>query len=527
MASPKVFVREATGLVREIGWVSLLFYGMNVLGFQFSFYYIASLVPLLGTNIWFGFVVMALATISVILLYHTFVTMMPRSGGDYVFVSRALHPLIGFVGNMSFGVMLMLFVAISSATTTTSILGPLFGYLGVVMGNPGFISLASAMSTPTYVIPVGLLLIIGMSGFALTSIRRYLKVQNVAFVITLVGIVTMIAVAATTSQSAFTSSFNTFAGTFMGKGGDWYDNVTSTASAAGWAVPTTPWWTAGILSFPVLAVGGFFAYNAQMAGEIKDSRSSYLRASLGGALVYLTLTALTLALVYNTIGVNFLSAIDYLLYNAPAQIPLPALPYVNLLLATTTYPPLGVIIIASSLLAEIYIPAAYLYLSRGLFAYSFDRILPQWFAKVSDRTNGPTNAVAASTIIALIFFIIINIPQSASYLYLVSSVATWVAAIIPGCFVGLSAALLIKLRPKLHSLSPIKGAKLITLGAAEMFFMLLLTYLMLTNPVYGGNTPLAIYLAVALIIIFVAIFVIARLKRGPSLMLAFKEIPPE
>ena len=27
------FLREATGLVREISWVSLLFYGMNVLGF--------------------------------------------------------------------------------------------------------------------------------------------------------------------------------------------------------------------------------------------------------------------------------------------------------------------------------------------------------------------------------------------------------------------------------------------------------------------------------------------------------------
>jgi len=463
----------------------------------------------------------------VILIYHSFVTMMPRSGGDYVFVSRALHPIIGFVGNISFGVLLMLFVAISAATTATSILGPLFGYLGVVTGNSGLVSLAGAMSTPTYVIPIGAVLILGLSVFALGPLRIYVRVQNVAFIITLIGVFTLILVAAATTQSAFTSSFNTFVGSYMGKSGDWYSNVTSSASAAGWVEPTTPWWWAGILAYPVLAVGGFFAYNAQMAGEIKDSRRSYLYASLGGALIYLALTAVSLALVYNALGSNFLSSIDFLLYNAPAQIPLPALAYVNLLLATATSPALAMIIIASSLFAEIYIPATFLFMSRGLFAYAFDGILPQWFAKVSDRTHGPTNAVVASTATALILFAIINIPQSATYLYLWSSVATWAAAIIPAFFVGLYAALLIKLRPRLHGMSPIKGAKLVLLGLVEMFFMAVLVYVMLTNAVYGANTPIAEELAGALIIVYILIFVIARLRRGPSLMLAFKEIPPE
>jgi len=527
LQKPPVFLRDATGLVREIGWVSLLFYGMNVLGFQFSFYYIASLVPLLGTNTWFGFVIMACATISVILVYHAFVTMMPRSGGDYVFVSRALHPIIGFVGNLSFGVILMLFVAISAGTTSTSVLGPLFGYLGVVTGNAGLISLAGQMSTPTYIIPIGAALILGLSILALISLRTYFKLQNVAFVITLVGVAVMIAVAASTSQSTFASSFNSFVGSYMAKSGDWYGNVTSTATAAGWAVPTSSWWMGGIFAYPVLAVSGFFAYNAQMAGEIKNSRRSYLFASAGGAILYLALTAISLGLVMNAIGFNFLSAIDYLLYNAPAQIPLPALAYVNLLLATATTPALAVIIFASTLFANIYIPATFLFMSRGLFAYSFDGILPAWFAKVSDRTHGPTNAVAAATATALAFFVIINIPQSATYLYLFSSVATWVSAIIPTFFVGLSAALLLKLKPGFHEMSPIKGAKLVFLGIAEMFFMALLVYLLLTNPIYGGNTSIGEELALGLIIAYVLIFAIARARRGPSLMLAFKEIPPE
>ena len=57
----------------------------------------------------------------------------------------------------------------------------------------------------------------------------------------------------------FASSFNAFAGSYMGKSGDWYGTVTRSATVAVWAVPTTSWWMVGILAYPVLAVEGFFA----------------------------------------------------------------------------------------------------------------------------------------------------------------------------------------------------------------------------------------------------------------------------
>jgi amino acid transporter len=221
-------------------------------------------------------------------------------------------------------------------------------------------------------------------------------------------------------------------------------------------------------------------------------------------------------------------ATDYLLYNDPSKVPLPALPYVDMLIALATNPILAVIIIIAGLLQLIiYIPSAYIFMSRGLFAYSFDGVLPKFFGKVSDRTHGSVNSVVASTLIAVFLFAIINIPASATYAYLFGSVATWWTTIFPTFFVGLSATLLPKIKSHLHQYAPIKGVKLSALGILMMAFMGLLVYIMLTNSVYGANTPIGIGLMIGLFIILVAVYGASWLRKGSTLKLAFQEIPPE
>src|SRR5208282_387205 len=98
MSPKQVFVREATGLVREFnaldsfgfqfgGIVTVV--GISTLFISFSF--------LLGANIVYSLLIL----LPVLLLYYIVETqlsiVMPRSGGDYVFTSRILHPAIGLV----------------------------------------------------------------------------------------------------------------------------------------------------------------------------------------------------------------------------------------------------------------------------------------------------------------------------------------------------------------------------------------------------------------------------------------------
>ena len=108
-AEKKVFVRKATGLVREIGFVvAVLVVICNVVGlgwqkraFQFTgpapfpeTQYVAGLAP----------ITMSFITVGIVVLFTVFVfailgAAMPRSGGGYIYISRLIHPFVGFVGS--------------------------------------------------------------------------------------------------------------------------------------------------------------------------------------------------------------------------------------------------------------------------------------------------------------------------------------------------------------------------------------------------------------------------------------------
>ena len=153
--------------------------------------------------------------------------------------------------------------------------------------------------------------------------------------------------------------------------------------------------------------------------------------------------------------------------------------------------------------------------------------MPASISKVSNKTHGPVNSVIISTIIAIILFAIINLPASATYAYLFGSVATWWDAIFPIFFVGLAATIVWKIKPHLVESSPIKTKGMISLGIVVMIVTALLVFLMLTNSVFGANTPIALILVTAMLITYIAIYFIARFRKGKDLSLAYAEIPPE
>jgi amino acid transporter len=171
-------------------------------------------------------------------------------------------------------------------------------------------------------------------------------------------------------------------------------------------------------------------------------------------------------------------------------------------------------------------PSAYLVFSRGLFAYSFDGVLPKWFANVNSRTKGPLNAIVTSVIVSFILFVIVELPSSSSYAFLFSSVFTWVTTILPTFFVAVAAIVLFKRRPQLNELSPIKGVKLVIAGIVSIIFIFIITYLCLTNPVYGANSPIGIYTAIGVVVAIALVYIVSRVRRGRMLDLSFKEIPP-
>jgi amino acid transporter len=523
------YVRKASGLVRELNARDFAFFNLAGFGLFFSLFYWLSLTPLIGGNYVVGFSLFVVAALCVTLIYYCFMVIMPRSGGDYVFVSRALHPAIGFIGNLTFGVLWLLFVAVTAVTITSTGVTTFFGYVGVVYNLPVMTSIATTMNTPVWTFVLGAIWMLLGALIAIPSLRVYLRVQQVIIIIVVATYIVGLVCLAAATPSGFTSTFNNYASQYTGNMTDHYNAVISAAASDGWNIPDQTSLWGSILLLPAFGVVGFFQWNANVGGEIRSPKKTALYGLVVGAMIFLGLLAVATALLYRVAGFNFLSSIDYLLFNDPSKVPLPMLPYAGILIALCgTMPPyIGAIYcLVPAIQQFLFNPSAYLVFSRGLFAYSFDGVLPKWFANVNSRTKGPLNAIVTSVIVSFILFVIVELPSSSSYAFLFSSVFTWVTTILPTFFVALSAILLFKLRPQLNELSPIKGIKLVIPGVISIVFIFIITYLCLTNPIYGANSPIGIYTAIGVVIAIGCVYLVSRIRKGRLLELSFKEIPP-
>ena len=107
MSESKTYVRDATGLVREIGVITAtIFILSNVIGggWQKKVYQAAGAAPIKPENymlpiepIVIAFLITGAASIATVFCFAVMATAMPRAGGGYVYISRTISPGVGFV----------------------------------------------------------------------------------------------------------------------------------------------------------------------------------------------------------------------------------------------------------------------------------------------------------------------------------------------------------------------------------------------------------------------------------------------
>jgi len=102
----KFFLRNATGLRREVSGLDAFImntFGMNIaVGAVLLFLQAPSYFP--QGNVLVAIIIgTILMAFTLLWVYATFAAAMPSSGGDYVFVSRTLHPFLGWLLGWSQG----------------------------------------------------------------------------------------------------------------------------------------------------------------------------------------------------------------------------------------------------------------------------------------------------------------------------------------------------------------------------------------------------------------------------------------
>src|SRR5262249_11921597 len=146
------------------------------------------------------------------LVFAMLAAAMPRSGGDYVYVSRILGPQWGMMSSFNNTIWWILYGGVPSAFFAYYGLNPLLRGRGILINKAALVRYGNDLSTPTGAFIIGTLLIIVLVVIFATGLNFYFKIQNALFIVAMIGIAVTIGILVTTSHADFMSAFNHYIG---------------------------------------------------------------------------------------------------------------------------------------------------------------------------------------------------------------------------------------------------------------------------------------------------------------------------
>jgi APA family basic amino acid/polyamine antiporter len=529
-----LFVRRATGLVRQVspasGVILNIIPGSPVQVLAAGLFFALGLFP--GGDFFLGLALTLPMTLSFAYAFGLLTAAIPRSGGDYMFVSRVIHPAVGLVSSFCMTLAGILSNAFFGIVIASIAVGPGLVVLGVVSKHPTLVHWGGTVSSSHgWQFGLGCVLMVLAALILAGGWSWTLPVMKGLFTLTLIGLGISVLIALFTSNHSFASHFNSFAQPFTHKP-DTYHDVIATAQKAG--VNPHPAFSFGN-TIPLLGVlAGFSIYSwfstAQLGGEIRQARS--LRTAnvmaLSGILS-IGSVALCVLIFFHSYGKAFLTAA----YSGgmPAQIPAPPF-YFFLTSAQVNNIVLAVfLVICFTLFWPLITAMSYLQPTRMIFAYAFDGILPKGVTRL--RRGAPIVAVAITTLLSIAalawaVFVANNFFQVLVYAVLAQLVAMM--------FVGLAAVLFPYLKPDLYRASAstrqLLGIPLVSIaGALSIVSGLLLYVLYFHYPALGlaDKGKLFTWLggAVGAALVYYVGVRIVRSRQGVDLARTYAEIPPE
>ena len=404
--SKSVFVRDATGLVKQISGMDALGMCVTQMGLLYAFNAVAFAVGFYpGANPLLVEIYGLLLVLPIAGMYALFSIAIPRSGGDYVWVGRVFNPSIGFVANFAFTALGLSTIGAVAPWIAQWSIAQLYYDLGILDKNPGYIAIANSLQSPNLAFAISAVLIIIAGLVVIASSRLAARtVKYWALLSLIIGAIFIVTVLSAGS-STFAQNFNSLSGSNMT-----YDQIVTLGQQNGAYNGVAPLFSSASLYAGAL-VGGLsilgFNASAYFAGETKRNNRTQILAQIGGAIIFAIFQTSVIAAEYFGQGPSFANSMAALWVAGS-----PAYPY----LAGT--PPLGsglamfwtqnqlliaLFTLSFGVTAFVMNVSFYFTLSRNLFAWSFDRVAPSVFADVNPKTRTPIYAIGIMTIFGLLY----------------------------------------------------------------------------------------------------------------------------
>ncbi|HEX6933318.1 MAG TPA: APC family permease [Streptosporangiaceae bacterium] len=561
-----LFVRQSSGLVREVSVRNALFYNTAAfIGITVAWapvFYTLAFEPVgkaagLTSYAWAAILVGAFC-VFLGLIFASLATVMPRSGGDYVFTSRLIPvvgPFLAWVESFTlvFASLAVIAFEIPIVLRNTQISGEI---IGIGTGS-SFFTKANGWFTSGGIIKswpgmIGALVVIAL--ILLVVIQPTRRFHRIVTGLGAIGLLSWIVMWVAGLVFVHRSSFEANLPKYTHMTAAALQKAAESGGVLGHGFSFSTTVLPFLMSVVLFQYIGF-QYSAYIAGEVRGNIKRGILIGVLGALFFaVVMNSIYVDTLGNRLGtqnllgwgINFWSGGTTPL-GQPTSLPLAAAiarpglwgVWLFVSIAATLWP---------FLLCPVYISL----ISRISLAWSMDRQVPKWFGKVSERLRAPLNAILVAIGISIVLAILQNfalLPKSIAppdgRLNLVSTI--WFSilmALFSWVLPGVNAIVSRFSRPDLIRNAPWSKA-LWLFGVVWLVFAVFTYWFAGIKPIsdsvgaalkpgqsgvlsYFNNT--GITLTIALYALAVIIYIAVAIKNkvsGVDMSLLYHELPPD
>lgn len=534
----QLFVRQSTGLVREASALDATIFNAVFsapVGATLAIGVLWSLSAFPGADPIWATVIAVVLNVPVLIMMALLASAMPRTGGDYVWVSRILAPPLAMISNFAAALSAMIGATFWARFFPVFALGPILVSLGVLFDNSTLVEWGTNFQTKNeWVFLGGVSMIVLVTAILIAGLKTTFRWQNAFWIIATFGTFVAFLAFLVGDSASFNSNFDALNAKF---GGGTTAAVVSAAGTAG-AAPN-----AGDISataptvFALMVFMMWSWWSVYLSGELKSAsnRGRQLSVMFGGLIWDGVFILIGLILFFKVVPYDLATALNT---SGNAAYAIPSGPWYQFLASLVQNIPLLALVILGSFLfwslpamvGNTFMPI------RTVFAWAFDRVLPEKLAEVNERTHSPVPAI---------LLIMAVVTGMLAWSVLSTDFFTWLAlgveaGVVCVVIVAIAALAFPSRRPELYQASPANvrfaGIPVLYIVAPlAILVMLFLTWCTVTFPALAlaGNMDnlwqipafMGMIVVIGLVIFYSAKFI--RRSQGIDIDLVYRELPPE
>jgi APA family basic amino acid/polyamine antiporter len=537
--SGRLFIRQTSGLVRELGIPAAVGISLASVAVVNTFInFNAGLTAFPKADMFLPLFAAAIIWLVAMFAYRNLLRAVPRAGGEYVYLSRIVSPVVGSIAGLGIAVVFT-YILSTNAHFAAQFTPFMLTSLGTVFHSTALSNAAGHVTSNTAIFLISLVVMVIVALLSLTAVKLVARIIFGLILLQVLAFIVLMIVLAANSKTGFASAFAAFS---HHPGA--YQAILAAGKTNGVAIGSSVASMVAIIPFMVLNYNGVL-YSYYVGGELRRPGRTYLYASVISLVVLVVLWGGVWALLRAKVGLPFMQSqanLGAAASGTPAAAAYAKITSLNSVsgglgygMILTTNPIARLLFATAVPLAEIAVNLAFVTVTtRVLFAQAFDRLLPVNVAKVGERNHAPNVAIAIVLVIGAAFCYLTSFVNLSNIVALQS--LFFALILLAG---GVAATFLPSRRPELITPAGLadeaKAAwlrKVTLVGAATTILALFTVFEIVSHTsVYGKFSVESIITLLVVLgagpVIYAIARSIRRQRNSLDLALAMHELPPE